>query len=90
MKCERCQIRDAQVRLDQMVEGQREQHFFCTECAEEIMRGVARMSGGPHQVRDRTSLEPMADRPERGPHRRRLLRENRRAKHRRSTISGVI
>jgi ATP-dependent Clp protease ATP-binding subunit ClpC len=47
MKCERCQTRDAQVRLDQMVEGQREQHFFCTECAEEIMRGVARMSGGP-------------------------------------------
>ncbi len=45
MKCERCDIREAQVRLDQVVAGQREQHFFCSQCAEEIMRGAMQPSG---------------------------------------------
>jgi ATP-dependent Clp protease ATP-binding subunit ClpC len=37
MKCERCRQRDAQVRVDQVVDGQRQQHYFCSECAQELM-----------------------------------------------------
>jgi ATP-dependent Clp protease ATP-binding subunit ClpC len=36
-KCERCQLRDARVRLDSVVNGRREQHYFCRQCAEEIL-----------------------------------------------------
>jgi ATP-dependent Clp protease ATP-binding subunit ClpC len=36
-KCERCQLNDARVRLDSVVNGRREQHFFCRQCAEELL-----------------------------------------------------
>src|ERR671926_323729 len=45
-KCEKCQIRDARVRLDGIVNGRRESHLFCQECAEEIMRGAMDPLGG--------------------------------------------
>ena len=43
-KCEKCQISEAHVRLDAIVNGQRESHVFCQPCAEEVMRGA--MGGG--------------------------------------------
>jgi ATP-dependent Clp protease ATP-binding subunit ClpC len=36
-KCERCKQNDARVRLDSIVNGRREQHFFCRQCAEEML-----------------------------------------------------
>ncbi len=39
-KCERCQTRDARVRLDSVVDGRREQHFYCRPCAEELLGQV--------------------------------------------------
>ena len=36
-KCERCQENDARVRLDSIVNGRREQHYFCRQCAEEML-----------------------------------------------------
>jgi ATP-dependent Clp protease ATP-binding subunit ClpC len=38
-KCERCKENDARVRLDSIVNGKRESHYFCRECAEQIMGG---------------------------------------------------
>jgi ATP-dependent Clp protease ATP-binding subunit ClpC len=38
-KCERCKTNDARVRLDSVVNGQRESHYFCRQCAEELMGG---------------------------------------------------
>ncbi len=38
-KCERCQINDARVRLDTVVNGRREQHYLCQSCAEELLGG---------------------------------------------------
>ena len=38
-KCERCKENDARVRLDSIVSGKRESHYFCRECAEQIMGG---------------------------------------------------
>src|SRR5919199_1490192 len=38
-KCERCKVNDARVRLDQIVQGKREQHYFCETCAQELMAG---------------------------------------------------
>jgi ATP-dependent Clp protease ATP-binding subunit ClpC len=46
-KCENCQIREAQVRLDGLVNGRRESHLFCRQCAEEIMRGAVSAEGNP-------------------------------------------
>jgi ATP-dependent Clp protease ATP-binding subunit ClpC len=45
-KCERCQRNDARVRLDSVVNGRREQHFFCRECAEELLGGEINPLGG--------------------------------------------
>ena len=42
--CEKCQSNEASVRLDAIVNGQRESHVFCQQCAEEVMRGA--MGGG--------------------------------------------
>jgi len=39
-KCERCKVRDARVRVDQVLNGRREQHFLCQTCFEELMGGV--------------------------------------------------
>jgi ATP-dependent Clp protease ATP-binding subunit ClpC len=36
-KCERCDKNDARVRFDAIVNGRREQHYFCRQCAEELM-----------------------------------------------------
>src|SRR5437016_936780 len=38
--CEKCQSNEASVRLDAIVNGQRESHVFCQQCAEEVMRGA--------------------------------------------------
>jgi ATP-dependent Clp protease ATP-binding subunit ClpC len=39
-KCESCQIRDASVRLEGFMNGRRESHLFCKQCAEQIMEGA--------------------------------------------------
>ena len=39
-KCEKCQVQDARVRLDGIVNGNRESHLFCETCAREIMEGA--------------------------------------------------
>ena len=38
--CENCQSNEASVRLDAIINGQRESHVFCQRCAEEVMRGA--------------------------------------------------
>jgi len=38
-KCERCQVNDARVRVDSLANGRREPHYFCQECAEELLGG---------------------------------------------------
>src|SRR6266581_10320 len=43
MKCERCQKNPAQVRLDQIINGRREQHYLCKECVEELMNAMSQM-----------------------------------------------
>ena len=45
-KCERCKQNDARVRFDAIVNGRREQHFFCRECAEELMSEQMGQMGG--------------------------------------------
>jgi ATP-dependent Clp protease ATP-binding subunit ClpC len=53
MKCERCQKNPARVRVDQIVEGRREQHYLCQQCVDELMSmmgqsgGVEGMPGAP-------------------------------------------
>ena len=37
MKCERCQKNPARVRVDQIVNGRREQHYLCQQCVDELM-----------------------------------------------------
>ena len=44
--CERCKTNDARVRLDSVVNGRREQHYFCRECAEELLGGSLNGFGG--------------------------------------------
>ena len=39
-KCENCQIRDARMRLDGVVNGHRESHYYCQQCGEQILRGA--------------------------------------------------
>ena len=36
-KCERCKVNDARVRLNSVANGRREQHFYCRQCAEELL-----------------------------------------------------
>lgn len=45
MKCERCQKNSPEVRVDQIVNGRREQHYLCRSCVEELM-GMAMEQGG--------------------------------------------
>ena len=45
-KCERCEKNDARVRLDSVVNGRREQHYFCRQCAEELLGGEVNPFGG--------------------------------------------
>jgi ATP-dependent Clp protease ATP-binding subunit ClpC len=42
-KCEKCQVNDARIRLDQVVQGRREHHYFCESCARELMGDVPGM-----------------------------------------------
>src|SRR5579875_2250898 len=44
-KCEKCQVRDAQVRLDGIMNGRRESHLFCQPCAEELMQATMSANG---------------------------------------------
>jgi ATP-dependent Clp protease ATP-binding subunit ClpC len=48
MKCERCGVNPAQVRIDQInpVNGKREQHFLCRSCVDELMSEAMSQLGG--------------------------------------------
>jgi ATP-dependent Clp protease ATP-binding subunit ClpC len=46
MKCERCQRNPAQVRVDQIVDGRREQHYLCRSCVDELMNSAMEQMGG--------------------------------------------
>ncbi len=43
MKCERCQKNPASVRVDQIVNGRREQHYLCQQCVTELMGAMNSM-----------------------------------------------
>ena len=45
MKCERCQKNPARVRVDQIVDGRREQHYLCQECVDELMNAAMSQAG---------------------------------------------
>src|SRR5579884_3584458 len=46
MKCERCQNNPARVRIDQIVNGRREQHYLCQQCVDELMSAAMGQMGG--------------------------------------------
>jgi len=46
MKCERCQKNPARVRIDQVVNGRREQHYLCQQCVDELMSSAMGAMGG--------------------------------------------
>ena len=46
MKCEHCQKNPASVRVDQIVNGRREQHYLCQACVTELMGAMDQM-GNP-------------------------------------------
>src|SRR5438128_561574 len=46
MKCERCQTNPARVRLEQIVDGRREQHYLCQACIDELMSAAMEQMGG--------------------------------------------
>ena len=46
MKCERCQKNPARLRVDQIVEGRREQHYLCQSCVDELMAEAMEQMGG--------------------------------------------
>jgi len=45
MKCERCQQNPARVRVDEIVNGRRVQHFLCQQCVEELMSAMGQTGG---------------------------------------------
>jgi len=45
MKCERCQKNPARVRVDQIVDGRREQHYLCQQCVDELMSAAMGAAG---------------------------------------------
>jgi ATP-dependent Clp protease ATP-binding subunit ClpC len=47
MKCERCQKNPASLRVDQIVNGRREQHYLCQSCVDELMNAAMGQMGGP-------------------------------------------
>jgi ATP-dependent Clp protease ATP-binding subunit ClpC len=47
MKCERCQKNPAFVRVDQIVNGRREQHYLCQQCVDELMSAAMNQMGDP-------------------------------------------
>ena len=46
MKCERCEKNPARVRIDQIVNGRREQHYLCQSCVDELMGAAMGQMGG--------------------------------------------
>jgi len=46
MKCERCEKNPARVRIDQIVNGRREQHYLCQSCVDELMSAAMGQMGG--------------------------------------------
>src|SRR5438132_1621682 len=46
MKCERCQKNPAGVRIDEIVNGKRVQHYLCRQCVDELMSTAMNQSGG--------------------------------------------
>ncbi|HEX9133367.1 MAG TPA: AAA family ATPase [Ktedonobacteraceae bacterium] len=46
MKCERCEKNPARVRIDQVVNGRREQHYLCQSCVDELMSAAMGQMGG--------------------------------------------
>src|SRR3989475_610610 len=46
MKCERCEKNPARVRIDQIVNGRREQHYLCQSCVDEVMGAAMGQLGG--------------------------------------------
>ncbi len=46
MKCERCEKNPARVRIDQIVNGKREQHYLCQSCVDELMAEAMSQMGG--------------------------------------------
>ena len=44
-KCERCQQNPARVRVDQFVNGKREEHYLCQSCVDELMSTMGQMGG---------------------------------------------
>src|SRR5436190_6009053 len=46
MKCERCEKNPARVRIDQIVNGRREQHYLCQQCVDELMSAAMGQMGG--------------------------------------------
>src|SRR5436305_8780522 len=46
MKCERCEKNPARVRIDQIVDGRREQHYLCQSCVDELMSAAMGQMGG--------------------------------------------
>ncbi len=49
MKCERCQKNPASVRVDQIVNGRREQHYLCQQCVTELMGAMNSMGDSDGQ-----------------------------------------
>src|SRR5437764_15484679 len=46
MKCERCQKNPARVRVDEIVDGRRVQHYLCQSCIDELMGAAMEQMGG--------------------------------------------
>jgi len=46
MKCERCQKNPARVRVDEIVNGRRVQHYLCQSCIDELMGAAMEQMGG--------------------------------------------
>ena len=46
MKCERCQKNPARIRVDEMVNGRRMQHYLCQVCVDELMSAAMEQMGG--------------------------------------------
>src|SRR5579871_1400380 len=46
MKCERCQQNPARVRVDEIVNGRRVQHYLCQSCMDELMGAAMEQMGG--------------------------------------------
>ena len=49
MKCERCQKNPARVRVDEIVNGRRVQHYLCQSCIDELMGAAMEQMGGSGQ-----------------------------------------